>query len=156
MVRILYLLRHGQAVSDFYMKDFDRPLTTYGINQLTQLGTVLQMTGIHMDKIYCSPANRTRQTLDVILEKIGSHSPVEFRDEIYEASVRTLFDLVTKTEESIKTLLLIGHNPGISYLVDYLTSGAFGDMSPGKLVKIIFQDLEWGQISKGLGYLDSF
>lgn len=151
MVRNLYLLRHGRAAHGFDMADIDRPLIPTGIAQLTDLGAYMKIKGFNPDKIYCSAAKRTRETAKVITEQIGYSKPVEYRDEIYEASVKTLFDLVVNCDDAFETVLIIGHNPGVSYLYDYLTESSFGDMTPGELVKIQFENLSWKEVSQGLG-----
>ncbi|REE05646.1 SixA phosphatase family protein [Marinoscillum furvescens] len=151
MVRNLYLLRHGRAAHGFDMADIDRPLISTGIAQLTELGAYMKTKGFDPDKIFCSTAKRTRETAKVITEQIGYSRPVEYREDIYEASVKTLFEIVVGCDDAHQTVLIIGHNPGVSYLYDYLTESNFGDMTPGELVKIEFEDLSWKEVSQGLG-----
>ncbi|MFH6984395.1 histidine phosphatase family protein [Marinoscillum sp. 108] len=152
MVKNLYLLRHGQAEYGFQGSDFDRSLTVNGVIQLRSLGQAMKLKSFYPDKVYCSTANRTQQTAEIFTEELDYTLPVHYMEEIYEASVRTLFELITKQDEADSVILIIGHNPGISYLYDYLTSANFGDMTPGELVRIEFEDLAWSEISKGVGF----
>lgn len=152
MVKNLYLLRHGQAAVNYGLNDFDRPLTALGNSQLRSLGNRLQKTGFSPNKIYCSPSNRTRQTCGILIKELNYSLPVEFVDGIYEASVKTLFDLVTSADDSYSSVLIIGHNPGISYLFDYLTNNDHTGMSPGEIMHVVFENLSWSEVSKGTGF----
>jgi len=151
MIKNLYLLRHGQAEHGFSLDDFDRSLTPAGISQLTSLAMALKRQSFYPDHVYCSPARRTQQTVEILTEQIDYTLPVDFLKDIYEASVRTLFEIVTGTDESFDNILIVGHNPGLSYLYDYLTSSSFGDMTPGELVKIEFENQKWFEVTKGSG-----
>lgn len=151
MVKEVYLLRHGEAERGFHLDDIDRQLTPAGISQLTALAAHLKSQSFYPDHIYCSTAKRTGQTMEIIGEQLDYTLPVDYRSEIYEASVRTLFELVTKSDPEFEKILIVGHNPAISYLCDYLTQDFFGDMSPGKMVCIAFENQTWEEVSKGSG-----
>ncbi|MFT7031002.1 MAG: phosphohistidine phosphatase [Marinoscillum sp.] len=151
MVRNLYLLRHGHAEHATNIKDFDRSLTPKGASEVVALGSKLKAAGFLPDIVFCSPSLRTRQTAEILLSAIGSDIYVEFIDEIYEASVKTLFDTVVSADVNHYDVLLIGHNPAISYLNDYLTKENNRDLSPGQISKMTFVDQSWDEISKGTG-----
>ncbi len=151
MVRNLYLLRHGQAEHAMNTNDFDRSLTPKGASDIVALGSKLKADGFLPDIVFCSPSLRTRQTAEILLSALGSDIYVEYIDEIYEASVKTLFDTVVSADMNHHDVLLIGHNPAISYLNDYLTKENNRDLSPGQISKITFADQSWDEISKGTG-----
>ncbi len=154
MRKELYLLRHGEAESGYGMRDVERPLTDRGINDITALALQLKKQDFYPDHIYCSTAKRTRQTCQILIEQLDYSLPVDFRQEIYEASVKTLFDLVCSTNPNHHTVLVIGHNPGLSYLFDYFTK-RFGNLGPGDMLKIAFENQEWVAVSKGTGMKQS-
>lgn len=151
MSKQLYLLRHGEAEQSPYQSDFQRKLTERGANKLRSLGIEMKQKSFFPEKVYCSTAVRTRETAQAFLEQLGYDGPVDYQDEIYEASVRTLFELVCKTDNAISSLLIIGHNPGISYLFDYLTKKNFIGMTPGELVGVTFDSENWSELHKGQG-----
>lgn len=87
----------------------------------------------------CSPARRTRETLEAVLRGIGF---VEQRlaDAIYEATPGTLAELVDEHRE-MDRLMLVGHNPGLERLAALLHSGQSGDyrgMPPGSIAVLEF------------------
>lgn len=156
MVRNLFLLRHGQAAHDFNLKDFDRPLTGAGRNQLEAMFARLHDEGFYPDKVYCSPSRRTMETCSIFVEHVNYTIPVQYENDIYEASVEKLFKILTASNDQETSILMIGHNPGISYLYDYLSDNKsrrpqFSGLAPGELVQLVFENLSWAEVSKGLG-----
>lgn len=150
MRKALYLLRHGEAEGGYGMKDFDRSLTDRGVNDINALALEMKKQDFYPDHVYCSTAKRTQQTAQILIEQLDYSLPLDFREEIYEASVKTLFDLVCASEADHNSVLIIGHNPGLSYLFEYFTK-RFGNLSPGDMLKIEFEGQEWAEISKGSG-----
>ena len=62
----LLLLRHAQAENIDALKiDADRPLTKTGGKNAFNLGMYLQKEIDQIDKVICSPAKRTKQTLEI-------------------------------------------------------------------------------------------
>lgn len=105
--------------------------------------------GFDVDLTYCSTSDRTRQTFQHLSEALKKNLEVEFRDDIYEASVRTLFELLCESDKNLLSILLVGHNPGITYLAEYLSGEIIGNMFPGQLVKLEFGMGDWSQLSQG-------
>lgn len=151
MVKKLFLLRHGQTVSGFNMRDFDRSLTPTGEQDIQHLARVLKNNNFSVDKIYCSPAKRTRQTCALLLEGLELELEPVVNESIYEATLDQLFEVISQTDCSINSVLLVGHNPGISYLCDYLTNAVYTGMSPGQMISIDFEIDCWKEITKGVG-----
>ncbi|HEY9291412.1 MAG TPA: histidine phosphatase family protein [Microlunatus sp.] len=122
-VHTLLLLRHAQASdSAVGVRDSDRSLTDYGIDQAVEVGNAIRGRGLSIDLVLCSSAIRTRQTWSAL----GLDSKVEFSDEIYNAGSDTLFELVGQLDEQVGTAMIIGHGPGIPRLAVDL-SGAESD-----------------------------
>lgn len=137
----LYLLRHAKSSwSNPALMDYDRPLNSRGIRQAKAMGKFFQENAFAIDAIFCSGAQRTRETLDLLLESYDYRGKIEYMDEIYAASVSTLKDLILQVD--LNSLLLIGHNPEIEALAEDLTGQilimptcmlAVIDMEKGKL-----------------------
>lgn len=156
MLRSLYLLRHGTAEQNYFVSDFDRSLTAEGVIQVRNLGLKLRKEDFYPSITYCSSANRTRQTADIFLEQLDYVLPVKFQKSIYEAPTRVLFEIVVNCADEFDSLLLIGHNPGLSHLCEYLSGNSYVDMHPGRLVRLDFDDVSWSEISKSSGTLIEF
>lgn len=119
-VRTLLLLRHAKSSWKDELPDAERPLNPRGRRDARAAGQLLVGTGAAPDLVYCSPAVRTRQTWDALAEAGVRADDVAYRDEIYEASVDALLDLVGQTPDAVRTLLLIGHAPSLPGLAELL------------------------------------
>lgn len=108
----LYILRHAQTAPAGEGGDRERKLTPQGLDEAQALGGLLQRKNYIPDFILCSPATRTRQTLDGILSSLGKIQ-TEFDKVIYEGGYNELISLVRDVGDSCTALLLVGHNPSI-------------------------------------------
>lgn len=125
-MRELILLRHAHAEPAAPgQDDFDRPLSRQGQAEAEAAGNWLRQHSLVPDRVVTSPARRTRETLEQVLEIIGY---VEQRQDprIYDATPGTLIQLADELRE-FPRVLLVGHNPGLEQLAALLSSGQSGD-----------------------------
>ena len=110
----LILLRH--AKSDWStpgQPDRDRPLNARGRAASARMGTWLRSRGHLPDRILCSDAARTRETLAGLgLPEAGT----ELRPDLYDASAETILAAAAavEAEGGVACLLVVGHNPGMA------------------------------------------
>ena len=132
-MRELILLRHAHAEpSSTGQADLDRPLSPEGLAEAEAAGRWLSEQGLVPDCVLCSPARRTRETLEAVLGVIG-YVEQRLEDAMYEATSGTLAALAD-THRDAERLLLVGHNPGLEQLAALMHSGQSGDyrgMPPG-------------------------
>lgn len=153
MSKHLYLLRHAQTLEKRQEEmDSDRQLTSIGSQNATRMGRNLKQKQILPDIILSSPAVRAQTTAEQVAEQIA-YDPfkIHFNHEIYNASVRTLLEVVNNMKNEWQTVLIIGHNPSISYLAEYITGEAIGNMSTCGLVYIEYNGDDWSHLSEGAG-----
>jgi len=116
--QFLYLLRHAKAEAWFPgVDDFERNLTDRGVHHMELLaGWSLE----HLRKpglVLCSPAARTRQTLDPFLETWSALATVtRYEPSIYEATTGALLALADAAFAAADTVMMVGHNPGFEFL----------------------------------------
>src|SRR6478609_9785737 len=101
MGKTLILIRHAKSDwSDGGEKDFDRGLNQRGNMDAPRMGGKLKEMGIMPDLIVSSPALRTTLTTEYICEQINyPFDKVDFQEDIYEASVRTLLKVVNELND---------------------------------------------------------
>ncbi len=117
----LTLLRHAKSSwSDQVQRDFDRPLNKRGQEAAPIMGAFIAKHGLVPDRILCSSAVRTRETLDLILPRLRSEPVVEYRDDLYLADPRAMLSAVRDAEDSTAHILMIAHNPGLEMLAQRL------------------------------------
>ncbi len=117
-VRRLHLLRHAKSSwADPGREDRDRPLAPRGRRAARRLAGHLRDLGVRPDLVLCSPAVRTRQTLELVQPGLGAGVDVRFEEELYAASADGLLDRLRQLPESAGAALVVGHNPGLQELV---------------------------------------
>lgn len=164
-MKLLYLLRHAKSSwDDPDLDDFERPLNKRGRKSAKAMAAFFGETGLAPDRILCSPAKRTRETLKHLMPVLGS-APAQFDRRIYEASYQTLLLCLADLPAEVNSALLIGHNPGLERLALYLMSdqghgpGAarLMDKYPtGSLAMLTAPSAEWSDLKVGSCRLDDF
>lgn len=122
----LILLRHAHAeAAATGQADMDRPLSAVGQAEAEAAGRWLRDNHLLPDRVICSPARRTRETLEAVLGQTG-YVEQRLEERIYEAMPGSLINLVDQHGE-VERLMLVGHNPGLEQLVALLHSGRTGE-----------------------------
>jgi phosphohistidine phosphatase len=120
-VPTLVLLRHAKSAWPG-VPDQDRPLAGRGRRDAPAAGRWLRAAGLLPDLVVCSTAKRARQTWWLAAAELtgpgqNDDGPaVVFEPRVYEASPAGLLGLVREVPDSVRTLLLVGHEPGMSGL----------------------------------------
>ncbi|RZZ84072.1 SixA phosphatase family protein [Pseudoxanthomonas winnipegensis] len=155
-MRELILLRHAHAEPALPgQSDFDRPLAPHGQAEAEAAGRWIKDQRLIPDRVLCSPARRTRETLEAVLATTG-YVEQRLEQAIYEATAGTLIGLAD-THRDVDRLLLLGHNPGLEQLAALLHSGSTSDyrgMPTGSVVVLTFA--EDGPIEPGAASLSAF
>ena len=135
-MRELILLRHAHAEpASPGQADLDRPLSPEGLAEAEAAGRWLAEHKLVPDCVLCSPARRTRETMEAVLAAVG-YVDQRLDERIYEGTAGTLAELADDHRQTDR-LLLIGHNPGLEHLAALMHSGQSGDfrgMPPGGVV----------------------
>jgi phosphohistidine phosphatase len=128
-VRRLVLLRHAKAEPVREAgTDADRPLALKGRRQASRVGMALTAAGLVPDLALVSSSLRTRQTWDLARGHLdGVDSVVEMRDELYEASVADVLELVRAVDPGVRSVLVLGHEPTMAATAAYLAGPGSDD-----------------------------
>lgn len=155
MPKHLTLLRHAEAApKEARQDDKSREVTQTGMKDSLHMGARFLEQNIQFDLMVASSALRAEQTAALIAEGMKLENPrVLMEDVLYEASVRQLLDYINNIEDGYDNVLVIGHNPAISYLAEYLTKAHTGDMAPGSVAIISFDFGSWKEVSENNGEL---
>jgi phosphohistidine phosphatase len=122
MKRTLILVRHAKSSwNESGLPDMKRPLNERGERDAPFMAKRMAARGIQIDKIVSSPAVRAHTTAKAYASALGfSEGDIEVVDAVYEASVAKLMDVINGFNNDWKVVLIFGHNPGFSYLLQYL------------------------------------
>nr|WP_202485609.1 histidine phosphatase family protein [Streptomyces sp. SID4985] len=124
----MVVLRHAKSAWPEGIPDHDRPLGPRGLRDAPAAGRALTVLGVTPpDLALCSTAVRARRTWELAAAEWAVPPPVRFERRIYEASPARLLEVVRETPPEARTLLLIGHSPGLEGLITGLAGEAAGD-----------------------------
>lgn len=119
--RRLVLLRHAKAEPGGRVPDELRPLALDGRKQALRVGTALVGRGLVPGLVLCSDAVRTRQTSELVRSAFGADQPeVVVTAELYTAGVEDVLRLVRACDDSVSTVLVVGHEPVMSAVAAHL------------------------------------
>ena len=119
-VRTLVLLRHAKAETPGELPDFDRQLTGKGDADADAAGSWLADERLRPDLVLCSSARRTRQTWQGVSVALTQADPearspeVHYEQHLYDGGRTEVIDLLRAVPESVRVVLVIGHNPTMS------------------------------------------
>jgi phosphohistidine phosphatase len=154
----LTIIRH--AKSDWYSDaktDFDRPLNERGKNAAPLIGERMAKRNCQPDLLISSPAKRARQTAKRIAKQIDYPADeILFRDDIYEASLKTLLTLVRSIDNRFADVVLFGHNPGFSELGEWFTDQAPEWLPTCGLLELELAIDDWNDIEEGCAQLQLY
>ncbi|MDX2605994.1 histidine phosphatase family protein [Streptomyces caniscabiei] len=126
-LRRLIVVRHAKSAWPVGVPDHERPLAPRGRRDAPAVGRALAEADCLPDLAVCSTAVRARQTWELTAAEWGTPPPVRHDARVYAAEVPELLDVVRETPDRVRTLLLVGHNPGLEELVLDLAGDALDD-----------------------------
>ena len=155
-MKTLYLLRHAKAefgLSDG--SDFERMLTPSGKQDAVRLGYRMLGRGMVPQHYVGSPALRTRQTLQRLLEPLSQGDEhVEWVDELCHADEMTWLNIISSAPNHLHACLYCGHNPALTQIANRLSADVQWDHLPtcGLLV-LEFEVSNWRELMSSKGRL---
>jgi phosphohistidine phosphatase len=154
--RTVILLRHAKSSwSDPTVADIDRPLAPRGERAARKLAKYIRRKRIRPALVLCSPSLRTRQTLEAVESSLGKRCAVEVVPQLYAASEQELLERLQALPDSVRSVMLIGHNPGLQDLALVLASrGAdlpqLEEKFPtGALATLVVSSPSWSALGPG-------
>ncbi len=119
-MKTVVFCRHAKSAWPDNTPDMQRPLKERGINDANFLGGLLGAQSFEPDLIISSPAQRARETAQIIGEKIYYKKDVKEERSVYYEEVGSLMTLVQELPESLEKVMIFGHNPTMETAVRFL------------------------------------
>jgi phosphohistidine phosphatase len=124
-MRQLLLLRHAKSSTQFpgddtAQSDHARPLNPAGQAAAAAIGGAMRSLNLTPDLVLVSSSRRTLQTLDA-LEPWDEMPLIETLDALYLAPAPQILAILNRTAETVRSLMVIGHNPGLHDLALTIT-----------------------------------
>lgn len=118
-MRNLYILRHMEPESSGAADDHKRALTEKGMADAQITAQIMREEHIMPALILCSDARRTVQTCAAFRD-VWPEAQVMYREDLYLADPGDLYEIIKSADDIATTLMVIGHNPGLHALVNFL------------------------------------
>jgi phosphohistidine phosphatase len=136
-MRQLLILRHAKSSwDDPQLSDHARPLNARGRKSASAMRDAMQELGLVPDIVLVSSARRTLQTLEA-LEPWDEQPLVEPMDQLYLADASQLLGVLREVSETARSVMLIGHNPGLHDLAMLLVGPAAMDVRGSNASRLI-------------------
>lgn len=117
MEKTLIILRHAKAESGAGgQDDHARHINARGLQAAGIIGTYLKQKAIKPDLVVCSGAVRARETWAGVQQAYGAPLSVEYNEKLYLASANETLKQLSSLPETVKQVLVVGHNPGLHQL----------------------------------------
>ena len=140
----IYFLRHGDAAdAPPGGSDAERELTEKGHRQSAKVAAWLSANKMGFDYIICSTRTRARQTAEPVAEALGMQIITDGRLSGGQLTVAALAELIEEFGAP-ERVLLVGHEPDFSDMVEELTGGAI-DMKKGALAAVSCYEVSEGE-----------
>ncbi len=167
MTQHLWLLRHAKSSRDDpAIPDHQRPLSKRGEKAAAAIRRMMWYNGLVPDLVLVSTARRTQDTMKLL--RPWERPPiVDATDALYLASAARILELLRKVADPVRSVLVIGHNPGLQELAMLLV-GADAKVAGGKDARRLAKTFPtgalaefalsapWSRIGEGAGQLTRF
>jgi phosphohistidine phosphatase len=155
-MKTLILVRHAQADrGEPTQADIDRPLSRRGYRDAQTVSKKFAQTGILPDLILSGSAPRALKTARIFAQKLGlSPDAVQINRRIYEAERAEMLGLVRAFDDQYSTMMLVGHNPGISGLLHHLTDSSIHILPNCSVAVVELPVASWRDIAFKVGRLE--
>jgi phosphohistidine phosphatase len=163
MLRLM-LLRHAKSSWPSGVQDAERPLSDRGEAAARLMGTYMAHHAVVPDRVLCSPARRTRDTWTGISAQLPAAVDTVLDGRLYGAARQGLLSVIRDQDDAVRTLLVLGHNPGMQEAAEWLI--AAGDVElrerlrekfpTAALAVIDFALDKWSRVHERAGRLERF
>ncbi len=148
-MKYLYIARHAKSSwEDFTLPDHDRPVLEKGKKKTEKVADTLKRKKVLPDLIISSTATRARQTALILAEKLGY--PVEnirYERNIYVAGSDDIFNDLYGLDDSLSSVMIVGHNPTLTDFVNEHTKKFIDNLPTSAVAAIAYKTKNWQDIA---------
>jgi len=158
-------MRHGKSDwASASISDFDRPLNSRGIHDVKRMGNYIIKNNLVPDLLISSPAFRAISTTRLVSENFlkanKKFQEIQTCKDFYSMGFNEYVERIRQVDDSIETVMIVGHNPKLEDLVDYLISensitSESIVMKTATIVVASFQD-SWSTLDRQILNLENY
>ena len=148
-MKTLVIVRHAKSSWDQpVLSDHDRPLKKRGYKDAPLMGAVLTDWGPPVDRVLSSSAVRALETAEIIVQEMGLPlDEIQIEEDLYHASSSEILDIIEEQEDELDGLMLFGHNPGMTDLVNRLSDLDLYNLPTSGVVMLQYEKESWNEIA---------
>ena len=148
-MKTVYIVRHAKSSWKYpELPDDLRPLRTKGIKRTEKVIDALLERGVSVDRIISSHAVRARRTAEMLAR--GLNYPEEnilIEPSVYHSGADGLFELFYDLPPECHSVMIVGHNPALTDLVNYFISPGMEWLPTSAVVSVVFRTDRWEKIA---------
>ena len=155
-MKTLLLARH--AKSDWNQpgySDFERPLNPRGDMDAPVMALLLQ-NNFNIEQIISSDAARALATANYYKNILTPLQNILQEHLLYNASRENIADVISNISNDLSSVMVVGHNPGMTEIVNYFAQGSIEDMPTCSVAVVQFSVNDWCEIDQNTGELIAF
>jgi phosphohistidine phosphatase len=161
----LLLLRHAKSDWSGKAHDHARRLSARGKRTAPRIGACMRAKGYEPKLVLCSTAERTKETLELVLPALAGQPQIRYERSLYLAEWPVLLTEIRALASEVSPLMVVGHNPGLEQLAMALALQAPSAAERGRLQKLAqkfptaalavldLDVVDWSGLKPGLGRL---
>lgn len=147
--KTLHVVRHAKSSWDYEnISDIDRPLKLKGIKNAYEMARRMKIRNDLPELIITSPANRAFHTATIftrVFELIFKKLIID--ENLYASEVETILDIIKNTDNSVSSLMIVGHNPEFTEFVNIYVKDVIHNIPTSGVVTLVFDIASWEDLS---------
>jgi phosphohistidine phosphatase len=151
-VKRLVLMRHAKSSWDEpATADHDRPLAARGLRDAPRMASRLAQRGVRPDLLLTSSAERAQKTAALVKRAFEPATvPTATEARIYMASPGEILAVMNELDDAYGEVMVIGHNPGMTALVNLLLPElGLENLPTAGVVAVDCEEASWRDLASG-------
>jgi phosphohistidine phosphatase len=149
-VKTLLVMRHAKSDwGEAFSADHERPLAPRGIKAARRMGRFLSEAGTPPELVVSSPAVRALATAELAAEAGGWGCTIVTHESLYASDPDQVLGVVAGVDPKVRTLLIAGHEPTWSGLVQRLIGGGSVRMPTAAVACLDLAHGGWADLAPG-------
>ncbi|BBO93031.1 SixA phosphatase family protein [Desulfosarcina ovata] len=149
-MKTLHIMRHAKSSwKDAGLKDHQRPLNKRGKRAAADMGERFRGQGMAPDLLLSSDARRAMDTAEIICHALDLAPSIIIADSLlYLASANRIEKMVRKLDDCWCRVILFGHNPGLTELVNRFYPTPIANLPTAGVVGLTFDIRRWRDLRR--------
>ena len=149
-MKTIIFLRHAKSSwAELGLRDHDRPLNKRGNRDAPFMAAQLKKIYPIIDQAFVSTSQRTRETIQHFTSVFGKDiRDISYEASLYHGSPSDYQDVLIQAKPTSNTILMVGHNPGITYVANDCTSNNYIDNVPTSGIFVLQKNVNsWEEVN---------